>query len=1448
MLFYLLSFVLFAVIRIATGVSIQRIGYLCLRRISYTPRDGTRIDIRGLSLHLHRPTFARPTWVSLRLTELKVTLDFQTSRVETVDRDAEQRATNEPAQGQEYSPAPLETPTERLESRPGTLRGQTWRNLTRTKERIKALHEKINWLRMIDLEVLSSSCEVSGVGSFQIASFTVAVDTRRKTVDRGRLFRHKKIPERGQQPAEWMLVLKSILFTAEGKESLEILDICSLNVHGLLYKGLAGLRDVSVSLKLGRIHVPYDDLMGCLSTIENQRKAHRPRDEKKISFSDMIKEFDMPGSREERIVQAVSDSKEFISSILRGIQEIQLAISFIGLSKKVKGVRPAGRSLFLNFAMNEFGIDLFRLDPKSPAHRMYFSPQDIAHQALLAAISIGVSMDDGDGKPERLLYIPMATTTVKTTLPSKTIADSTDKNAAERNANMLFANLVVTSPSLDLDLKHMAIVLALLKNRTGDPASDRGSGQNRLISRLLPKASIRISVQEPVARVVLPISDPGPKTADQYDLLISSISSISLDLESSHSSVGELHYALTSSLRISSHRFYYQAYDGERHNLLLIDALELKIQVSATPEVSVVAFGNLETLSVHMIRPEISQGVQQIFQQLRKISSPDSSTFASYTNRASFLRRMPPWLVHAQIRGSNFGFEVAGVDTGISQNIRGVALQLESWNAEYRIQKSVGYTKRQNLRRHMNNSTSGDESFRNTELPVISKPSSETMDGRRMVFHILGFETFVVEGVNHWEPEPFISIPKFETTMSTTSDQRGFIFNISTHAKALHINYSLYRYYAIGVAQGVLRRAFGLRSAGQAESRTSYNKSGAQMAPPLVTDNPVEITTIDVKVALFQVKATMPSDPPMMLQLYGMEAGHHRWAAPFLKLRMLRLYAEPPKIKSAWARILSVNNARMDLREGRKKNGDHFTSERSVDLFAEFTRLAIPHQLVIHKIFDNFVNAFKATEQLNHRFNTGTDTYILKKRPEEPKKVPRVSFRTRALMFELEDGLFDWKLGLIYRVGLNEQKQRLAREDAFRLKVKKLQEQDQRRNSSKYKSRFDSRQGRDRSNNFNHSTRRSSSPSRESHTRQRSSSPSNSRSRYIRYDAEAVSGLTGTARISAQDAWLKLQEHNAASWKKRIAYAIKYQSNAMKEIRNLFWGNDEPPEYADDSETVISIPGRPGLMSALVNDLHLIIDSPSFPVNEYPKFLHSVGKGMPYNMEYSLIIPLNLQVNLGEAKVTMRNYPLPLIHVPALKAGQSSRLPSLSLRTDFVIAEEFRDDQSLKHVRVEVVPRQKITDPPEVKNGFCIDVRRTVSPVKTYSDVDIVINTSNPTIITWGTSYQPAIQDMMQIIESFTKPQIDPSDRAGFWDKIRLIFHSRIRFTWKGDGDVHLRLKGIISFNKPFINSISDLCRFSRSLCSYWPWRWFCHVLSQQCPVGYPPRRRSKEVHDSYMR
>ena len=1405
LLLYLISFVVFAIIRIATGVSIQRIGYFSLRRIAYTPRDGIRIYIRSLGLHLHRPTFAQPTWISLRLKEFKVTIDVKAlgaTRGRGSPGTAQKETQNGIANGEPQKPSALSKPPKPILRPPNAdnNRSRAWKRLTVLKEKIKRLHEKIGWLRMIDVVALNSSCVISDIGSFEIGTLSVAVDTRRKTVDRGRLFQHKKFPAGDQRPAEWMFNVKSVLFTPDEKESLEIIDNCSLNIHGLLYRDLAGLRDASVSLKLGRIHIPYDDFKTCQEHIEQYRETYgAPRNEHvtqetEISISDVIEELDRPGSREAKIVQTVSDSKEFISSILRGIQEIQMAVSFVGMSKKVLSVQPTDSPMYLNVTMNEFGIDMHRLDPKSPAHRMYFSSKDIAHQALLAAISIGVSLDDGIGKPERFLYIPMATTTIKTTLPSKTVAFSNDNNTAERNANMLFANLVITSPSVDVDPKHMALVFALIQNRSSKPSGSLGtkSPQHHLLSRLLPKANIKVSVHEPVIRVALPPADPALRNTDEYDLLICSISSISLDADSSHSSAGELHYALSSNLRVASHQFYYYTASGDRYNLMLMDALELKVQMNASPEVKVVAIGNLQALSIHMVRPEISTGVRQIVQQLSKKPAVNPAFPETAPRNPNFLRPIPPWLVHFQFQGSNFGVEIAGVDTDVSDDSRGIALRLESWTAEYKAQKSVTVERSSSRRSWTSKSELPDlPSIAVTPPSPFTNPISSSTDGRRLAVHVRGFEISVLEDIDTVEPEAFVSLPRFEIAFSTSSDTRGPIFHVNSYINALYLQYSLYRYYAIGVAAKVCRNAF------MGPKRFDFmpgNQKNESSQCPDISDKSSrkviqEIMTMDVKSGLVQVKATMPSDPPLMLQIYAMEGGWHRWAVPFLRSGLVRLYARAPQVKSAWARILSTKNIRVDLRESRKKHGRHFIDEKSIDITIEFIRLAVPHQLVPHKIFDNIANVAKATEQLHHRFKTGINEYVLKKRPEPPKKVPRISIRTKALLFDLEDGPFDWKLGSIYRAGLVEAKQRLAREEAFFAKKKTLEELQHPRGSSRYRRQPSHPPQRHRSDQSlpEDGLRRSTSAG--SHQRHRSPSPQDSRARRMRYNPRGTCNLSQAAKVSVDEAWDRLQRYNAQSWKKRIDSAYHNQNIGMQEIRGIFWGNDNV-QNADSSEPIIAMPDRPGLMSALISDLSIVIDKPSFPIQDYPHFLHRIGKGMPHDMEYTLLIPVGLQIDMGEARMTLRDYPLPLLHVPAIRPGQSPRLPSWSVKTDFVIAEEYRGDASTKEVQVQVVPAEKCTDP-KSKGGFAINVRRTVSPVKTFSDVEVVINTSAPTSITWGTSYQPAIQEMMMIVEGFTKPQVDLSDRTGFWDKIRLNVHSRVNVIWKGDGDVHLKLKGM---------------------------------------------------------
>jgi hypothetical protein len=1400
-LLYLSSFVLFAVLRIVTGVSIQRIGYFSLRRLAYTPRDGIRIEIRGLGLNIHRPTFAQPTWLSIVLSDLTVTADVKKleaqkpARKET-SQNVEQEKKNAEREEEEIDPL-LEKPLPPTQSSEPGAETETWSRLQKLKEKLKRLHRNVKWLRMVDVVVTNSVINVVDVGSLQVGSLTLAVDTRHKMADRARFFFHRSESSKENAEAEWILTVRSVFFAADGNESLQILDHALLNVHGYLYASQEGLRDATVALKLGRVQIPYDELQLSATKLKLSRKQP-----KAVNLEDPVDIFvskvqDANTEKTDHLIKSVSDSKEFFSSILRGIKEVQFAVSFVGLVKKVESVNPAAKPVHLTASMKEVGVDLHRLDPKSPAHRMYFPSKDIAHEALVAALSISVGMDDGHGKPQRIVYIPMATTTIRTTLPSKTIQLSRVDSFEEKNANILFANSVVTSPSIDLDPRHLPLLIAMMRSRPKPPKTERRQQQKNLFSQLLPKANIKFTMHEPVIRIKL---KPLGKTEDpdDYGLIISSISSVALDVESSHSPLEDLHYSLDGAMRLQSHHLYYQAVSGERFDLVTTESFDLKVHLAANPEISVDATSNIQSFAVSMVRPEITDGVRQIVRQLRTDVEPTKRASPKSRRHPNFLRSLPEWLFRYQITAEDFNIEIAGIDEEISEDSKGISLHLDAMSAEYRAQRLDGLQKRMLRRRtHSRSLTQSDSDLASSSPTRVRKKPQNIGDGRRLAFNARGIEAQIIETADQLEVEPFINVPRLEFSLSASSDNHGPVFHVQSSVRTIMIQYSLYRHYAVGVAMKTLRKAFMRTSsdAPRAPQQQGPLKSDF-LSPPgssgfssvdsasTLTDSVI----IDVKVALFQVKAEMPHDPMLMLQIYGLDVGRQRWSTPYLMSKLVRLYVASPRMRNIWSRMVSIKSGRLDLRESKhKSNQGTYTEEKLYDISAEAIRIGIPHEVIVHRITDNIINTIKAVKQLQHRFKTGTNEYILEKKPEEPKAVPKVSIRSRNFLFEMEDGAFEWKLGMIYRAGRMEQIQRSTREEAFRVKLNRVREEESRRgNNGKNRSRSAYSRGRTDTPSSSWFRNRSSDGTKQDERGRRARHGA-----MPRYDPDSETlGINGNSKVPVEEARLHLDMFNAQSWKKRIDRAYEVSREGVKELRGLFWGQNEMPIEIEETENILEVPPRPALMATYVSNLHITVDKPTFPLKDLPDFIYKVGKGVPKDMQYSLLVPMHIAIDMGEARCSLRDYPLPLLHIPGLKPGQSSRLQAVSLRTNFVLAEEFRGLESSRRVPVCIIP-PKSSDPSASKEGsFAIEVKRTIGPVKSYSDVYMDINTALPTRITWGPCYQPAIQDMMMVVESFTKPQIDPSERVGFWDKLRLNFHSRIHVAWKEDGDMHFAMKG----------------------------------------------------------
>ena len=1440
---YLSTFVLFALLRLFTGISIQRLGFSSLRRISYTSQNGFKVEIRGLGFQVHRPTFSQPTWISFVISELKFTVDLDKKAARAGDLSGHFSNAHPHGYDRDEKPMEKDDTQTRTTSKGQTERTRTWRGLIRLKEKLKQLHRILPWIRLFDVMAVKSSFIVNGIGAVHVGSLLLTVDTRRHALDRSRLFLHAKSISNEHQPAEWSIGVRSILFEPAGKDSIELMDHCVVNIHGFIYKHLEGLRDASVFIKIGRFHIPYDEIAQSLKLLRAKTShTQLKKSGKPLSITTPSRSStDRDKPQDENAILAITEARDFVKSVMRGIREVSFAVSTLGMSTCLNAVRPHGNPVYASMSLKELGLDVYRLDPSTPAQSMYFSRKDVAHQVLLSAISLSVGIDDGKKHPDRLLYVPMTTATIKTTLPSK-VLQLAIQESLDLNTNVLFANLVVTSPSVDLDPHHLPIVLAIAKSRKKAPSGIAEHG-HRAVTEFLPRASIKLSIQEPVIRVSLPPHAPADPDAFSFDLLISATSSISLDIDSSHSMGQGAQYFLDSNFRLTSHKLYYQTAARQKHDILVNESMELKVQMTADPEVKVLMTASLTTFNVFLLRAEINEGIRQIVRQSRPDTKSSKINPSGTDQPQNPLRDFPKWLQHLQLQGTDFNFEIAGVDKRLSTQPRGCALHVESWTAEYKAQKDDESLRPASRRRRGSVSNrAGDMSPKSMAFSGARKSSLNATDGRRLAIHFRGLDTFVIEMSDTWEQDPFVAIPRAEIAFTTSSDVHGPIVHVNSLVRSVLLQYSLFRFYCLGVAWMMISKTFSQQpsnpssSPAEAKGQPSWERepSPHPMRKP-------DFVVVDFKANFIQLKVRLPDDPPMMLHLHELEVARHRLLHPYAKANVARLYTEAPSVPKAWARIISMKTPRLDLREARRKRSPAQHPERSYDFVCDAIRIGVPHQLIVHKIFDNLVNTAKTMAQLHHRFLTNSDTYILSKKPEGPKYVPKISVRSHVLFFELEDGAFEWKLGVIFRAGLVEQKQRIAREEAFRLKRRNPRGSGRLSSYSNDGLSGPNDQPKSRGNDLDHQTRERGTSNADDNL---SRHESETIRKTMRYDSEGAAGFSKETNTSVTEAWERLQMYNARSWKKRVDGAMDIQHHQLAELRSMLWGMDNLPDEDVASETILQIPFRPALMNLVVSDVCINIDRPSFPMEQCSDFMHRLGKGLPLDTKFSLLIPTNVNLEMGECRVSLRDYPLPLLHIPAIKPGQSPRLPSWSAKSDFIIAEEFRDHQSTKDLQIMVVPPEKM-DPSQKRGGFAIDVQRTVSPVKTYSDVQVEINTARDTRFTWGVSYQPAIQDMMQVIEGFSKPQVDPSERVGFWDKIRLSFHSRVNVAWKGDGDVHLMLKGLFLRCSQQIVDVTDCYgRFSRPIHCHRIWGWVCHGLAQRRDVEHPTRRRSSQIHD----
>ncbi|KXN86435.1 UPF0648 protein C3H5.09c [Leucoagaricus sp. SymC.cos] len=407
----------------------------------------------------------------------------------------------------------------------------------------------------------------------------------------------------------------------------------------------------------------------------------------------------------------------------------------------------------------------------------------------------------------------------------------------------------------------------------------------------------------------------------------------------------------------------------------------------------------------------------------------------------------------------------------------------------------------------------------------------------------------------------------------------------------------------------------------------------------------------------------------------------------------------------------------------------------SVATKGESLRLRIPHGYILADLILDLTVVAKAAKHLVHIVKSGMFTDMPSPEPEGPKLAPNMTFDIGSFCIEAIDDPFEAKLSAIWRVGLEAVKQRLEREEAFSAKLAAIQ-----------------------------------------------AAGDNSDVKVV-VEGDHDYRFTAKHTVPVEDARRRLDEVHFLDWKFRLQNLRNSFSRQESIILHRLYGPQIRSGKAPFSKSkLLADSGAPPLFRLFIKSLNLVVSLPTFSLDKIPNFLHEQGGGLRRDTEFSLLIPLHVNFMLNSVRITIRDFPIPLLHV---QRDSDSRVPAWTFDSDVVIAEEMGSDLSSDWIECPVLlANQGIygTSP------LSLHVPKTIMPVKTYACPNIDIATSCPTILSWGVSYTPSIQDVVRIIETLTPNPQDSSPPIGFWDKLRLIAHWKIKFSFRGE--VRCYLKG----------------------------------------------------------
>ena len=337
---------------------------------------------------------------------------------------------------------------------------------------------------------------------------------------------------------------------------------------------------------------------------------------------------------------------------------------------------------------------------------------------------------------------------------------------------------------------------------------------------------------------------------------------------------------------------------------------------------------------------------------------------------------------------------------------------------------------------------------------------------------------------------------------------------------------------------------------------------------------------ISVRIGEIIMDIKLPQETPLLLIINTLE---YSGADTLLCIGLLSIQVESVYFKDTlvYVSLLEIDQITVDISK--------VIDNKSLVLKSNAINIHTEYHFKIYLITDNIVTLYKSFKQIRCAF-ADTSKYIrVLPKEQKPVALPDIQLLSERFLIEIEEDPFEQELGLIFKVGVLAQRERLH-------KLEEFDRQIQMRNS-----------------------------------------PGNlSQDSVLSTINEGIDNV-GNA-VFEETTYNKLMEHFSTSWITRFKKA-KYVFQGMP-------GKVQVHEQLGLKYLSYSKEQTPTVANLIIENMHLRFGIPSFPINSYNDFLYEYGKGIPKDTIYTLLILMGISFKTDLWELRLRDYPLPILSFP----------------------------------------------------------------------------------------------------------------------------------------------------------------------------------------------------------